>query len=156
MCDYRLLILVIVSVSILPIAGCMGVENGYEDYEYSVSTSEPYTGDVFGDVGETQFYSEWGYTYASVQVMNGVNESMVDSSGNWSIPDGNATTVQLEQVRVTNGSTEVMGSREITPDDPDWGAHLDVPSDGDEERYLLRATADNRTIDYVEMTVRET
>ncbi len=136
--------------------GCVGVENGYEDYEYTVSASEPHTGDVFGDVTETQFYSEWGYTYASVTVRNGVNESLVDSSGNWSIPDGNATTVRLEQVRITNGSTVVQGGREITPDDPDWGAHLDVPSDGDEERYLLRATADNRTIDSIEITIRET
>ncbi|MFC3959126.1 hypothetical protein [Halovivax cerinus] len=87
---------------------------------------------------------------------NGVDESLVDSSGNWSVPDGNATVIKVEEVRTTSETPEILFSYEITPDAPGWNGNFDAPSDSDEERYLLRATADDRTIDAVEITIRKT
>ncbi len=151
---WQLAVLVVGLTISLSVSGCIGGE------DYTVSVSDPETGEVFGEVTEAQIETVWS-TYASVEIRYSVNDSWFDASGNWTGPGRNGTdpengtSVRVERVHFDNGTANVRGVESLPARDSQWHGEFGVPVSDSVRKFQVRAVAGETVIDAVNVTVRE-
>ncbi|QSX00664.1 hypothetical protein [Haloterrigena alkaliphila] len=146
----RTVVIVILLGVTLPLGGCLGGGS-----EYTVSTEQPTTGNVFGEVVETEIHEDWSH-YVTVEVTYSINETWVDSSGNVTGPNGTwSERPEIAQVELIDGTAEVSWKDYLRPNDGRWQGEF-LLGDSETHSFQLRAVVGDEILDTVNVTVQKT
>lgn len=134
----------------VPLGGCLGGGTGY-----TVSTEQPSTGDIFGEVVETRVHEDWSH-YVAVEVTYSINESWIDSGGNVTGPNGTwSERPEIAQVEFIDGTAEIRWQDYLRADDGSWQGEF-LLGESETQRFQLRVVVGEELVDAVNMTVRKT
>ncbi|QRV16995.1 hypothetical protein JMJ58_09065 [Haloterrigena salifodinae] len=132
----------------LPLSGCLGSST-----EYTTSTEEPATGEVFEEVTEIEITKDWSHTM-TVEVTYSINETWIDSDGNVTGPHGNwSKPPTITQVEFDDGTADILEQRRLSADDRRWEDTV-VLSEAANQTLQFKATVDGETLDSVNVTVQ--
>lgn len=146
----RTVVIVVLLGASVPLGGCL--EGGTD---YTVSTEQPATGDIFGEVVETEVREDWSH-YVALEVTYSINESWVDSDGNVTGPNGTwSERPEVAQVEVTDETAEIRWQDYLRADDGRWQGEF-LLGESETQRFQLRAVVGDELLDAVTVTVRKT
>ena len=148
----RFIVLVVALGFVALTSGCIDLGQ-----EYSVSTGEPQTGDVFDEVVSAEIDNHWG-PRGQVEVRYSVDQNWVGPDGNVTGPHGNWTDPpRIVKVQFVDGATEQspFDQAPIRAGHHRWSGEFGVPDNSDTARYQIRAVAENEVLDAVNVTVSQ-